>query len=187
MFKLCLKLELLDEADNLLSEGVSQNGMKESYAWVADMFKRPHYIVLKHKIALKYTDHTADMVAAIQTLKPYEVIQGNSHGVKAILLILDFLVILQHRAPAFKLTSTLKDKFVEELSQYLNTDESIQFKMCSECRTLLLKVEEPALFCTKWTKHFSNQDKDIYSQTVPYHLMMTNTVKCLSNPMKEVF
>lgn len=94
MFKLCLKLELLDEADNLLSEGVSQNGMKESYGWVADMFKRPHYIVLKHKIALKYTDHTADMVAAIQTLKPYEVIQGNSHGVKAILLILDFLVIL---------------------------------------------------------------------------------------------
>ena len=94
MYKICLKLELLDEADYFLSEGLSSDDMKESYSWMADLFRRPHYIILKHKIAIKYSDHTAEMVSTIQTLNPIEVIKGNIHGVKAILLLLDLLVIL---------------------------------------------------------------------------------------------
>ncbi len=125
MYKLCLKLELLDEADKFLSEGLTLDGMKESYGWLADLFKRPHYIGLKHKLALKYAEHNAEMVAAIQTLNPVEVIKGNVHGVKALLLVLDLLQILQNKAPAFKLTSNLKEKFVDALSRFLNTDDSI--------------------------------------------------------------
>jgi hypothetical protein len=89
--------------------------MKDSYSWLADLFKRPHYMSLKHKIALKYSKHTAEMVAAIETLNPTDVIKGNVHGVKALLLVLDLLVILKHKAPAFKLTHNLKEKFVDEL------------------------------------------------------------------------
>jgi hypothetical protein len=94
MYKLCLKLELLDEADYFLSQGLSSDGLNESYSWLADLFRRPHYIGLKHKIALKYSNHTAELVAAIQTLCPADVIKGNVHGVKALLLVLDLLVIL---------------------------------------------------------------------------------------------
>ena len=125
MYKLCLKLELLDEADKFLSEGLTLEGMNESYGWLADLFRRPHYMVLKHKIALKYSEHNAELVAAIQTLNPTDVIRGNVHGIKALLLVLDLLQILRNKAPAFKLTSNLKEKFVVALASFLNTDESI--------------------------------------------------------------
>ena len=72
------------------------------------MWKRPHYISLKHKITLKYQEHTIEMVKALQQLDSKTVIEGNVHGLKALLLVLDLITILQHKAPAFKMTSTLK-------------------------------------------------------------------------------
>lgn len=51
--------------------------------------------------------------------------------------------------------------------------------MCSECRTLILRVEEAALFRTKWVKHYALRFyiQNIYESTVPYHLLKSNVVK----------
>jgi len=54
-------------------------------------------------------------VSALDKLDADEVIEGNVHGVKAVLLVLDLVLILQHRAPAFKQTHNLKQKFVKKL------------------------------------------------------------------------
>jgi len=112
--------------------------LKESYTWVADLFSRPHYINLKQGIALKYKDHTIQMVHALNKLDPVEVVDGNLHGVKAVLLVLDLITKLQHKAPAFQMTNTLKEKFVSHLAEFLDKDESCKFRLCGETRALLL-------------------------------------------------
>jgi aminoglycoside/choline kinase family phosphotransferase len=90
LFDYLLKNELLDQALLLLPE-IAANSLTRTYTVMADLFSRPFYIELKYKLATEYKTHSDLLATALSKVCPEQVCQGNTHGVKAMLMLLDLV------------------------------------------------------------------------------------------------